>query len=446
MIGIMNFNINSNSNYYKDILKKLDIKTSNNLQIDILENFYKFNILKNILNEIKTSELIIILIILNYTFIKIKQEYNNFNINNLTSDNLLIIHLNEEKNLKFEIDNKILKLKTKILVKLIDLENVNINNENTDNNININYNIFLKSLKLNNNDQNKFITDLLKESNLSNKLKFITQYIRNKISSNSIDMSDTYSQTSYNNSNINTDSNNINTESVSDFVGGNLSSSINDVFVTDYDATNNNPDNTNISDTVSFTKNLSTTSNISVLSGGSNKKNKDKLRKVKSIRYIGNSGSTMSESSIMLEENSKSNVKQSSKSSIANVLDVNPNELAGRPSIPAMGMPTTQQPMAQPMPPQMPRQAMPEVPMAPHMMKPSMSRPPMVPPSGPPMMGHNSHSVPQINQMSGIPTQQQMMQNHNMAAQLSPQMPASNYQITGQHGGDDNNNEDFFFE
>ena len=79
-------------------------------------------------------------------------------------------------------------------------------------------------------------------------------------------MSDTYSQTSYNNSNINTDSNNINTESVSDFVGGNLSSSINDVFVTDYDATNNNPDNTNISDTVSFTKNLSTTSNISVLS------------------------------------------------------------------------------------------------------------------------------------------------------------------------------------
>ena len=113
MIGIMNFNINSNSNYYKDILKKLDIKTSNNLQIDILENFYKFNILKNILNEIKTSELIIILIILNYTFIKIKQEYNNFNINNLTSDNLLIIHLNEEKNLKFEIDNKILKLKQK---------------------------------------------------------------------------------------------------------------------------------------------------------------------------------------------------------------------------------------------------------------------------------------------------------------------------------------------
>ena len=47
-------------------------------------------------------------------------------------------------------------------------------------------------------------------------------------------MSDTYSQTSFHNSNINTDSN-INTESVSDFVGGNLSSSINDVFVTDYD-------------------------------------------------------------------------------------------------------------------------------------------------------------------------------------------------------------------
>ena len=78
MIGIMNFNINKNSNNYNNFIKNLNIKNLNiknlnNIQVDIVENFYNFKLLSSILNELKLSEVILILVIINYTLLKLTQ-------------------------------------------------------------------------------------------------------------------------------------------------------------------------------------------------------------------------------------------------------------------------------------------------------------------------------------------------------------------------------------
>jgi hypothetical protein len=433
LIGIMNLNLNIQTKKYNNFIKNLNIKDISKIEVDIVENFFKFDLLNNIIDSIKLSEFLLLVLFINYIFIKLNQEFSQISISNLTPNNILILYLNEPINLKFKINNKVIKLKTKILIKLVDFSQINIlNNKKID--TNNDFNTFIKSLNINNNEKKNIIDSLLNINHINDKIIYIIKYIKNKISSNSIDMSEeSYSQ----NSTFNIE----NTETLSNLTGGNLNSSTNDVFASDYAITNNNSNISN-SENISKLDNLSLTSEFNnvQLTGAGNKK----LNRTTSIRYLKNPGddliaSASASDSIRSDKHSKKQSKSSkSGSSIATFLDVDKNEMgSNRP------------------PPQTANNLRQNSYIPPHgasNMPNSMSGMPMnhMPPQNHMHQGimHNTgHMPPQA--VGGLP--QQIMQHPQLSPTMQQGMPhKSAYTITPQqqYGGNDEQNpekQDFFF-